>query len=102
MAGAVTTTASIDRDGSPTRLSLPARIALQVVLLLGAVIMLSPFIVMLVVSLVPTQAFLARNFSPSNFSLANYVSTFKQVPFARYYVNSIIVTVSVTLLQITI
>jgi multiple sugar transport system permease protein len=64
--------------------------------------MASPFVVMLVVSLVPTQAFLARNFSPSQFSLANYFSTFEQVPFARYYLNSIIVTVSVTILQIAI
>ncbi len=102
MAGAVTTTTAARGGGSPTRLSLPARAALQVALVLGAVIMLSPFVVMLVVSLVPTQAFLARNFSPANFSPANYLYTFEQVPFGRYYINSIIVTVTVTLLQITI
>ncbi len=71
-------------------------------LLLGTIIMVSPFVVMLVVSLVPTQAFLARNFSPSNFSPVNYIYTFEQVPFGRYYINSIIVTVTVTILQITI
>jgi multiple sugar transport system permease protein len=102
MAGAVTTSTTASSGGSPTRLSLPARAALQVALVLGAVIMLSPFVVMLVVSLVPTSAFLARNFSPANFSLANYIYTFEQVPFGRYYLNSIIVTVTVTLLQITI
>lgn len=102
MAGAVTTSTAGSGGGSPSRLSLPARAALQVALLLGAVIMLSPFVVMLVVSLVPTQAFLARNFSPANFSPANYIYTFEQVPFGRYYVNSIIVTVTVTILQITI
>ena len=102
MAGAVTTSTAASGGGSPTRLSLPARAALQVALVLGAVIMLSPFIVMLVVSLVPTQAFLARNFSPANFSLTNYIYTFEQVPFGRYYLNSIIVTVTVTILQITI
>ncbi|MFN8468866.1 MAG: carbohydrate ABC transporter permease [Caldilineaceae bacterium] len=102
MAGAVTTSTAGSGGGSPTRLSLPARAALQVALLLGAVIMLSPFVVMLVVSLVPTQAFLARNFSPANFSPANYIYTIEQVPFGRYYVNSIIVTVTVTILQITI
>src|SRR5215207_7396322 len=100
MAGAVTTTAATGSGGLPTQLSLPARVVLQVALLLGTVIMLSPFVVMVVVSLVPTQAFLARNFSPSSFSLANYFSTFEQVPFARYYLNSIIVSVSVTVLQI--
>jgi multiple sugar transport system permease protein len=102
MAGAVTTPAAASSRASPTRISLPARVALQFGLLAGAVVMLSPFVVMLVVSLVPTQAFLARDFSPSNFSLANYSSTFEQVPFARYYLNSIIVTASVTVLQITI
>lgn len=102
MAGAVTTSTAASGGGSPTRLSLPARAALQVGLLLGTVIMLSPFVVMLVVSLVPTQAFLARNFSPANFSPANYIYTIEQVPFGRYYVNSIIVTVTVTILQITI
>jgi multiple sugar transport system permease protein len=102
MAGAVTTSTAASGGGSPTRLSLPARAALQVALVLGAVIMLSPFVVMLVVSLVPTSAFLARNFSPANFSPANYIYTFEQVPFGRYYLNSIIVTVTVTILQITI
>ena len=97
MAGAVTTSTAASGGGSPTRLSLPARAALQVALLLGAVIMLSPFVVMLVVSLVPTQAFLTRNFSPANFSPANYIETFEQVPFGRYYLNSIIVTVTVTI-----
>jgi len=102
MAGAVTTNTAASGGGSPTRLSLPARAALQVALLLGTIIMVSPFVVMLVVSLVPTQAFLARNFSPANFSLVNYIYTFEQVPFGRYYINSIIVTVTVTILQITI
>ena len=102
MAGAVTTNMAAGDGGSPTRLSLPARAALQVALLLGTIIMVSPFVVMLVVSLVPTEAFLARNFSPANFSPANYIYTFEQVPFGRYYVNSIIVTVTVTILQITI
>lgn len=102
MAGAVTTNTAASGGGSPTRLSLPARAALQVALLLGTIIMVSPFVVMLVVSLVPTQAFLARNFSPANFSPVNYIYTFEQVPFGRYYVNSIIVTVTVTILQITI
>lgn len=98
MAGAVTTS----NTPSPTRLSLPARVLLQIGLLLGAVIMLSPFLVMLLVSLLPTQAFLARDFSPENFSLANYFATFEQVPFARFYFNSAFVTVSVTVLQILI
>jgi multiple sugar transport system permease protein len=87
---------------SPTSLPLLARVLLQIGLLLGAIIMLTPFLVMLLVSLVPTTAFLARDFSPENFTLANYFATFEQVPFARFYFNSAFVTVSVTVLQILI
>ncbi|MEZ4769811.1 MAG: hypothetical protein R2844_15440 [Caldilineales bacterium] len=43
---------------SPTRMSLPTRYALCAVLILGSVIMLAPFLVMLVVSLFPNEAFL--------------------------------------------
>jgi ABC-type glycerol-3-phosphate transport system permease component len=42
------------------------------------------------------EAFLARDFSPANFSLDNYWRTFAAVPFGRYYFNSIVVAVSVT------
>ena len=98
MAGAVTTT----DNPSSTRLSLPARLLLQVGLLLGATIMLAPFLVMLLVSLIPTSALLKGDFSPANFTLANYISVFEQIPFARFYFNSAFVTVSVTLLQIGI
>ena len=89
-------------SGSPTRLSTPARIGLHVLLFLFSTIMLAPFAVMLVVSLIPNTAFLARDFSPANFSLQNYVRTFEAVPFGRYYINSIVVAVSVTVLQILI
>lgn len=89
-------------EGSPIRLSLPARIGLHALLLLFSTIMLAPFAVMLVVSLVPNAAFLARDFSPANFSLDNYFRTFDVAPFGRYYINSIVVSVSVTTLQILI
>lgn len=96
----MTTTAS--SQGSPIRLSLPARIGLHALLLLFSTIMLAPFGVMLVVSLVPNAAFLARDFSLANFSLNNYFRTFEVAPFGRYYLNSIVVSVSVTTLQILI
>lgn len=90
------------RSGAPTRLSLPAQVGLHTVLLLFSGVMLAPFLVMVVVSLIPNAAFLARDFSPENFSLQNYVRTFQVVPFGRYYFNSIVVSVSVTVLQILI
>ena len=95
-------TTAAPAHGSPIRLSLPARIGLHALLLLFSTIMLAPFGVMLVVSLVPNTAFLARDFSPTNFSLDNYFRTFEVAPFGRYYLNSIVVAVSVTVLQILI
>ena len=81
---------------------MPTRLGLHGVLILGAVIMVAPFLVMLVVSLLPNQAFLEGDFSTSQFTLENYVKTFQVVPFARYYFNSIVVAVSVTVFQILI
>ena len=54
------TTTVTSAHGSPMHLSLPARIGLHALLLLFSTIMLAPFGVMLVVSLVPNTAFLAR------------------------------------------
>lgn len=87
---------------SPTRMSAPARLGLHALLLLFSTIMLAPFAVMLIVSLIPNSAFLARDFSPANFSLDNYWRTFEAVPFGRYYFNSIVVAASVTVFQILI
>ncbi len=75
---------------------------LYAALLLGSLIMLAPFVVMLIVSLWPNQAFLARRFPLEQITLANYVETFRVIPFGRYFLNSSIVTVTVTVLQIVI
>ena len=96
------TTMTAATSGSPTRMSTPARIGLHALLIFFSTIMLAPFAVMLVVSLIPNTAFLARDFSPANFSLNNYLRTFEAVPFGRYYLNSIVVSVSVTTVQILI
>jgi len=87
---------------SSTRLSLPAQSALYVALILGSLIMLAPFFIMLVVSLWPNEAFLARRFPLNQISLNNYRETFSVIPFGRYILNSTIVTVTVTVLQILI
>lgn len=93
-------------DTSPKRsglgMSRPAQVALHAVLIAGSVIMVAPFAVMLVVSLVPTEAFMARRFQLAEMSLDNYVQVFKAVPFSRYYLNSILVAVSVTVGQVLI
>jgi multiple sugar transport system permease protein len=77
-------------------------VSLYVALILGSVIMFAPFLVMLVVSLWPNEAFMARRFPLDQITLNNYVRTFQVIPFGRYMLNSGIVTVSVTVLQLLI
>ena len=89
-------------DRSTGRLSTSTRYALYATLIIGSVIMLAPFLIMLVVSLFPNEAFLARRFPLDQLTLANYAETFRVVPFGRYFLNSTVVTVSVTVLQILI
>ena len=89
-------------ERSTVRMNLATRYALYAALILGSVIMLAPFLIMLVVSLFPNEAFLARRFPLDQLTLANYAETFRVVPFARYFLNSTVVTVSVTVLQILI
>ena len=76
--------------------------ALYVALVVGSLVMLAPFAVMLVVSLWPNTAFLSRRFTLDQVTLSAYFETFRVIPFARYFLNSTIVTVSVTVLQILI
>lgn len=83
-------------------MKLPTRLSLHAILILGSVIMLAPFAVMVAVSLFPQEAFMARRFLPGEASLDNYVETFQAVPFGRFYLNSILVTVAVTTGQVLI
>lgn len=87
---------------SSRRLGLPGRITLHTLLIVGSLIMLTPFVLMLVVSLLPLSAFLKREFSLDVLTLNNYVETFQAVPFGRYYFNSLLVSTTVTVFQILI
>jgi len=87
---------------SAARLSLPARSVLYFALIAGSLIMLAPFFIMLVVSLWPNEAFLARRFPLNQITLNNFAEAFRVLPFGRYFLNSAIVTVTVTVLQILI
>jgi multiple sugar transport system permease protein len=84
------------------RTGLGGRLLLQVILFLGSAVMLTPFFVMVMVSIVPTEAMLSRDFSLERWTLNNYVETFRVAPFGRYYFNSAVVAVSTTLLQILV
>lgn len=101
VAGAAQTTPQ-QMESPAGRIPLGARIGLHAALLVGALLMLAPFAVMLVVSLIPTRAFMARDFGLENFTPANYAEVFRAVPFARYYLNSFIVATSVTVLQLIV
>lgn len=90
------------RQHSPTGTNLATRYALYAVLILGSIVMLAPFFVMLVVSLFPNEAFLSRQFSLDQITLNNYVETFSVVPFGRYFLNSTVTAVTVTVVQILI
>ena len=73
---------------------------LHLLLLLGSVVTLTPFGLMLVVSLWPKTAFLMGRFPPDQITIQNYFETFRQIPFGRFYVNSLIVATSTVALQI--
>lgn len=95
-------TANVAAPHSRAPITLSTRIGLHLLLLAGTFLMLAPFLVMLVVSLLPNEAFLSRDFRPQLFSLQNYVETFRAIPFGRYYLNSALVSITVTVLQILI
>ena len=69
-------------------------------LLLGSMITLTPFGFMLLVSLWPKTAFLTRQFPLDQATIQNYFETFRQIPFGRFYLNSLIVATSTVTLQI--
>ena len=73
---------------------------LHSLLLLGSVITLTPFGFMLLVSLWPKTAFLTRQFPLDQVTIQNYFETFRQIPFGRFYLNSLIVATSTVTLQI--
>lgn len=89
-------------ETSPRQPHLWKRLALHGILIAFSVLMVAPFFAMLLVSLIPQQAFMARDFSIGQWSLNNYAETLRVVPFSRYYLNSTIVSVTATLGQILI
>ncbi len=78
------------------------RYALYAVLILGSLLMLLPFLLMLLVSLLPLEAFMSRQFSLGQLTLSNYVETFRVAPFGRYIFNSAVVAVTATVGQMVI
>lgn len=78
-------------------------IALHTILLLGCVFMLLPFFWMLSTSLKESNAIFSEfppRWIPETFAWSNYKDAWTAVPFDRFFLNSVIVAVSVTALQI--
>ncbi|KPJ72425.1 hypothetical protein AMJ52_06350 [candidate division TA06 bacterium DG_78] len=77
-----------------------AKILIHIALILGAIWMLLPFFWMVSTSLKTQMEALKfpPNIVPEVFEFMNYVEAFKQVDFSRYFLNTIIMTISTTLL----
>jgi multiple sugar transport system permease protein len=87
---------------SETGAAKATRWALYAALMLGSFVVLLPFLLMLLVSLLPNEAVMSHRFSLSQVSLRSYIETFRVVPFGRYILNSSMVSVAVTVGQILI
>src|SRR5690349_821191 len=78
-------------------------LTLHIILSVGAFIMVLPFLWMLSTSL-KTQTDVLREFPPrlipSTFMISNYSTALTSLPFGRFYLNSLIVAGSVTILQL--
>jgi multiple sugar transport system permease protein len=79
------------------------RLTLHFILIIGAFFMVLPFLVMVSTSL-KSQADILREFPPrlipSTLMFSNYSTALTALPFDRFYLNSLIVSVSVTILQL--
>jgi multiple sugar transport system permease protein len=80
----------------------PGALALHALLIAGSVVMLLPFAWMLSTSLkLPPDIFTYPPvWIPNPIAWQNYVKTVTVMPFGRFYLNSLIVTTGVTLLQL--
>lgn len=77
------------------------RIALYVLLIAGGLIMLFPFVWTVVTSITPGASLtVTPQLIPENPSLQPYIDLFSSVPFARVILNSILIAVVSTLLQL--
>ncbi len=75
----------------------PGQFVIYLVLLTGGILMAIPFLWMIVTSLKPATEIFSYEFLPKVPTLNNYVQVLSKVPFARWYLNSLIVAMAVTL-----
>src|SRR5258708_534274 len=79
-----------------------SQVALHLVLIAGAFFMVMPFVAMVSTSL-KTQTEVLTEFPPklfpSSWAFSNYITALTSLPFGRFYINSLIVACSVTILD---
>jgi multiple sugar transport system permease protein len=79
----------------------PARVLLYALLVVGAVIMIFPFIWTIVTSITPGATLTTTpRLIPENPSLSPYAELFERVPFGQVVLNSLIIAVVSTVLQL--
>jgi multiple sugar transport system permease protein len=80
--------------------SVPRRIGLYAALVVAALVMIVPFYWTLSTSFkLPGDVF-SGNLIPNPFTLENYQDVFRRLPFATYFVNSVIVSASIVGLNV--
>jgi len=95
-------TSAMPAPADPRPRFRPGHLVLHAVLILGSVLMLLPFLWMLSTSLKePREIFtFPPTWIPSRLAWENYGTTVRSMPFGRFYVNSLVVATSVTVLQL--
>jgi multiple sugar transport system permease protein len=83
-----------------SRVSLPAQAAIYGLLIFFSILSLAPFLWMVLASLKPLQEVEQGALLPVKWQPGNYLDVFRQVPFARYYLNSLFVAAWVTALTV--
>lgn len=83
-------------DSTKKRVATSLRFAILIVL---ALFMLLPFVWQILTSLKPLID-VDGQLWPKQWLLGNYIDVFKQIHFGRYYLNSVVIAVWVTLLQV--
>lgn len=77
------------------------KIALHAVLILAVAVATTPFLWMVLTSLKePAELLRGNHFWPRSWTWHNYVEAWQAAPFARYYINSIVIAVATVGLQL--
>ena len=69
---------------------------LYIFLFIGALMFIYPFFWMLMASVAPTNEIGSLSFLPSTFTLKSYIQVLSKVPIGRAFLNSLLVSISVT------